>query len=80
MAAPEKTFRKGSVSASVFANEFTGKDGKQFTTYKVVPQKVYMGKDGKLANTDSFGVNEIPRIIIALTNAYDYLISQKEEE
>jgi hypothetical protein len=42
---------------------------------KTVFQKRYKGQDGQWQSTSSLDVNDIPKAILALTKAYDYLIS-----
>lgn len=75
---PEKTFRQGAVSASVFANGIS-KNGKSFDVHKVSLQRAYKDKSGQWQNTASLGTNDIPKAVIALTRAYDYLTAKGEE-
>ena len=36
-------------------------------------QRVYKDKDGKFQHTTSFKVNDIPKAVLALRKAYEYL-------
>lgn len=79
MAQPEKTFRQGAVSASVFVNNGINKNGKNFDVCKVSLQRSYKDKSGQWQNTGSLGVNDIPKAVISLTKAYDWLTSKEGE-
>ena len=79
MAQPEKTFRQGAVSASIFANGGVSKNGQQFEVHKVSLQRGYKDKDGQWQNTGSLGVNDIPKAVICLSKAYDFLTVKGEE-
>ena len=75
MGKPEKTFRVGACSASVFGNEIDAKGGK--VTIKTVSlQRAYKDKDGNFQHTNSFKPNDIPKAVLALAKAYDYLVSE----
>ena len=58
---PEKVFRLGNVSASVFANEIEG-DGEPRTVRSVNVQRSYQDGD-KTKYVSSFGVADLPRAI-----------------
>lgn len=36
-------------------------------------QKRYRDKDGNWQNTNSYGLNELPKLVMAANKAYDYL-------
>ena len=79
MAEPEKRFRFGACSASVFANQINTAQGP--TVVKNVSlQRAYKDKDGTFQHTSSLGVNDIPKAVLALTKAYEYLLSQGKAE
>ena len=71
---PEVVFRRGAVQASVFKNNGTTKDGKIFDVPKVTLQVRYKDKEGNWAGTNSLGLNEIPKAILALSAAYNHII------
>ncbi len=81
MAQPEKTFRMGLVSASVFVNEFEVNDGKRKTRRSrrnVVLQRSYKdGDDWK--QTNSFGLGDLPAAIRVLELAQSHVESQEVE-
>jgi hypothetical protein len=81
MAQPEKTFRMGLVSASVFVNEFDGSDGRRKVKRvrrNVVLQRSY--KDGEeWKQTNSFGLGDLPAAIRVLELAQSFVESQEVE-
>ena len=75
---PEKRFQRGGCSVSVFVNQAT-KDGQAFTIRKAVFQKSYRGSDGQWRTTQSLDANDIPKAIVCLAKAYDYLTTNGHE-
>ena len=43
-------------------------------------QRAYKDKEGKFQHTTSFKANDIPKAILALSKAYDYLVSEEGAE
>ena len=78
MAKPEKTFEKGSCRAAIFYNEVE-KDGKELRIPKVVVTRNYMDNDNEWKTTNSFNINDLPKLIMVATKAYDYLTEKKAE-
>lgn len=72
---PEKTFRIGLCSASVFKNTIEPKDGKgpKRTIRTVVLQRRYQDGDGQWQSTSSFGLAELPAAARVLDLARDYV-------
>ena len=73
MAKPEKRFRCGGCETAVFENEIT-RGGKTMKIKKVSFQKRYKDPDGEWKTTHSLDINEIPKAILALSKAYEYLV------
>jgi hypothetical protein len=74
---PEKVFRVGFVSASVFAHEVDGENGKR-TLRSVSLQKRYLdGEETKY--TSSFNLAELPQAIRALQLAQQYVEGAEAE-
>ena len=73
MPKPEKRFKWGGCEAAVFENEIKmgGKTGK---IKKVSFQKRYKSLDGEWKSTNSLDINDIPKAILALSKAYEYLV------
>lgn len=72
MAKPEKSIKVGGVEAAIFENEIV-KGGKILNIKKVSFQKRYKSAEGEWKSTHSLDVNEIPKAILVLSKAYDYI-------
>ncbi len=73
MAQPEKRFKVGACTASIFVNEVGTGNGKT-AIRNVSLQKTYKDKEGKFQHSTSFRANDIPKAILALSKAYEYLV------
>jgi hypothetical protein len=78
MSKPEKVFKMGAVRASVFVNEIV-RDGMPVALRKVVIEVRYRDKEGKWQGTNSLSINDLPKAITALQQAYEYLLSAPQE-
>ena len=76
-AKPEKVFKNGACEAAIFVNEIN-KDGAKIEIKKVVVQRRYKDKDGNWQGTNSLDINDIPKAVMALTKAYNYLTEKGE--
>ena len=76
---PEKKFQRGGCSVSIFANEVE-KDGRKFSIRKAVFQKRYKDSDGQWQSSQSLDINDIPKAVLALEDAYDYLTGREPDE
>ena len=79
MPKPEKSFKCGGCETAVFENEIA-KGGKTTTIKKVVFQKRYKDADGEWKTTHSLDINEIPKAILVLNKAYEYLCTRTDDE
>ena len=80
MSKPIKVFKMGAARASIFNNIIT-KDGKEISLPKVVIEVRYRDKSDQWKGTNSLSINDLPKAIAALQNAYEYLLdgSKKRE-
>jgi hypothetical protein len=69
---PIEKFRHGSCEAAIFENEIK-KNGSTFTVRKVVFQRNYLDKNDKWQSTSSLDINDVPKAILVLSKAYDFL-------
>ncbi len=70
---PEKKFRAGAISATIWNNE-TKNDKGEVVTYKTVSfQRNYMDKDGNWKTTDSLRTSDLPKAVLVLSKAYEFL-------
>ena len=79
MPAPEVSFKVGAVRAAIFRNTIQ-RNGKPVNIGKVLLEVRYCDKDGNWKSTHSMSANEIPKAILALQKAYDYLMTKKPEQ
>ncbi len=77
MVKPEIVFKVGAVRASVFRN-FIEKNGKSISLPKVALEVRYKDKTGQWQGTNSLSLNDLPKSILALQKAYDYLMEHKQ--
>lgn len=79
MAQPEKRFKAGSCEAAVFENEIT-RDNNTITVKKVAIQKRYKTQDDEWKSTHSLDQNDIPKMMLALSKAYEYLTLREDKQ
>ena len=72
MAKPEKRFRCGSTEAAIFENEIN-RNRKMIKIKKTSIQKRYKSPEGEWKSTHSLDMNDIPKMMLALSKAYEYL-------
>jgi len=76
---PEKHFRFGPVRASIWRDTRQTADGKQFETASVSLDRAYKDSRGSWQNTHSLRENDIPKAILALNKAFEF-ITEKEDD
>lgn len=69
MGAPVKKFNVGAVQAAIWSNE--KKDGKQF--FSVSFDRRYKDKGGEWKSSNSLATNDLPKAILALQKAFEYV-------
>ncbi|MBN2067210.1 MAG: hypothetical protein JW744_01955 [Candidatus Diapherotrites archaeon] len=76
MSLPVKKFGVGAVQVAVWENE--GKEGNQF--YTVSFDKRYKDKNDEWKSSSSLKLNDIPKAVLALQKAYEYLALKEPEQ
>jgi hypothetical protein len=76
---PETVFKVGAVRASVFRNTIE-KNGQFIPLPKVVIEVRYKDKTGQWNGTNSLSLNDLPKAILALQKAFEYLMEHKQPE
>lgn len=71
---PEKKFSTGAISATVWKNVRTGKDGKAFETRSVSLERRYADKDGNWHTSHALRLGDLPKAALVLEEAYKYLV------
>jgi len=75
-----KRFKCGACEASVFENEIDTRDGRRVKVKNAVLQKRYKDKNGEWSSTNSFDVNDIPKALLALNDAYRFIVVDDNTE
>ena len=78
MSKPETVFKAGPVRASIFQNS-ANRQGKEILFPKVVIEVRYRDKLGNWKGTNSLSLNDLPKAILALQLAYEYLMGKRDE-
>jgi hypothetical protein len=69
---PEKKFKAGSITATVWLNQ-TRKGPSKFSYRTVNLERNYKDKDNKWKSTSSLRLNDLPKAVLVLNKAYEYL-------
>lgn len=75
---PEKKFRSGAIAATIWANEVV-RDGKKVSYRTVSFERSYKDKDDTWKQTNSLRMTDIPRAVLVLNKAYEYLALNSDE-
>ncbi len=76
---PERVFRIGAVSASVFVNEIGTESGKRQMRNVSLQRRYHDDKDGEWKSSSSFGLAEMPQALSVLEMAMKH-VADKEAE
>jgi len=79
MSKPEKVFKIGAVRASIFRNTIQ-KQGKQMMLPKIIIEVRYRDKSGQWKGTNSLSLNEVPKAVLALQKAFEYLSEKRDDQ
>ena len=79
MSKPEIVFKVGAVRASIFTN-IIQKNGRAIPLPKVVIEVRYRDKTGQWNGTNSLSLNDLPKAVLALQKAFEYLLEHKGSE
>jgi hypothetical protein len=75
---PTMKYSCGSVSVAVWDNEIETPNGTR-TVQRVTVDRSYKDKDGAWKHTDSFNVNDIPRLMLALQKAFEHMVCKGKD-
>ena len=77
---PEKKFRAGVISATVWLNQGQSKKTGDISAYRTISlQRGYKDKNNQWQNTASLRINDLPRAALVLTKAYEYLVTKQPD-
>ena len=76
---PEKKFRAGAISATVWLNKGHRPDGEE-TEYRTISiERRYQDKEGNWQSTNSFRINDLPKLAVIGTEAYKFLVFKEQD-
>ena len=73
---PEKNFKVGAVRAAVWVHTYSTRFGREFDVNRVVIDRAYKDAQGSWKNTSSLDFNDIPKAMVALQKAYEYIATK----
>lgn len=76
---PEKKFRAGPISSTVWANKGKRKDGEEITFRTVSLDRRYTDKEGNWQSSSSYRASDLPRATLVLQKAYEYIVLKNSE-
>ena len=76
---PEKKFKAGSIHVTVWNNKTQKQNGEEGEYQTISIERSYLDKDGKWQTSNSFRTNDIPKAIVVLQNAYEYIVLQEQD-
>ena len=75
---PEKEFKAGAVRATIWSNMRLSGEGKAFNSHKVIIERIYKENEQGFKTTRSLGINDIPKAVLVLQKAYDFLLCSEQ--
>ena len=77
---PEKKFSTGVVSATVWKNQGKTKSGEETSYNTISLQRRYRDKNDEWQSTNSFRISDLPKAVLVLNKAYEYLVLREQAE
>lgn len=77
---PEKKFSTGAITATVWKNKTKTKEGDETEFRKVTFDRRYKDKDGEWQSTNNLRLNDLPKAVIVLQKAYEYILFRASNE
>jgi hypothetical protein len=75
---PEKKFRAGAISATVWLNKGHNSAGEE-TEYRTISlERSYTDKTGNWQSTNSMRINDLPKAKVVVNKAYEYLVFRED--
>ena len=70
---PEKKFKAGAITATIWKNKGTSSNGEQNEYFTVSFERTYKDKSGAWKKTNSLRQMDLPRAVLVLNKAYEFL-------
>ena len=77
---PVKEFKAGLVKASIWSNKAKNQQGEEIEFKTVSFSRSYTDKEGEWHETQSMNRDDLPKLQLVLSKAYEFLALKKEEE
>jgi len=75
---PEKKFRAGAISATIWLNK-TERDGKEVEYTTISFERSYKDKNDEWQTTSHLRINDLPKAQLVLQKAYEFLVLSKKD-
>lgn len=76
---PEKKFRAGAVSATVWRNKGKSSQGEEVSYKTISLERSYTDKQGQWQATNTLRVGDLPKAAVVLQRAYEYLVLNEQD-
>ena len=77
---PKKTFRAGSVRASIWDNEVRLSNGDLTNMPRICVERRYKNDQGEWVSTNYFNINELAKLQAVIRAAFDYLVVSQQDK
>ena len=77
---PEKKFRAGVISATVWLNQTKNPKGEPVSYRTISLQRGYKDKNNQWQNTNSLRINDLPKAALMLNQAFEYLVTKQQDD
>jgi len=77
---PVKKLQAGGVSAALWRNTVTLRNGQEIETLSVTLDRRYKDRNGEWRSSTSLQANDIPKAILVLSKAYAHMMARDESE
>ena len=68
------------ISATVWKNQGKTKSGEETSYNTISLQRRYRDKNDEWQSTNSFRINDLPKAMLVLSKAYEYLVLREQAE
>jgi len=75
---PEKKFRAGAISATVWKNTGTRQNGEETIFRTISLERSYKDKSANWKTTNSFRINDLPKAELVLKQAYEFAVQHND--
>ena len=76
---PDKEIKVGAVRVAIWSNARHTSDGKPYTTHRVIVERIYRNSQSEFKWTSSLETNDIPKAILGLKKAYEFITMTNKE-